>query len=43
MVIVVAENDVSEALAVLNSAGEQASLIGQIETANAADEIVDIQ
>ncbi|WP_289282304.1 phosphoribosylformylglycinamidine cyclo-ligase, partial [Methylophaga sp. UBA5088] len=43
MVIVVAENDVSEALAVLNSAGEQANLIGQIETANAADEIVDIQ
>ncbi|EGL55034.1 phosphoribosylformylglycinamidine cyclo-ligase [Methylophaga thalassica] len=43
MVIVVAENDVSEALAVLNSAGEQASLIGQIETANAADELVEIQ
>ncbi|WP_289303263.1 phosphoribosylformylglycinamidine cyclo-ligase [Methylophaga sp. UBA3996] len=43
MVIVVAENDVSEALAVLNSAGEQANLIGQIETANAAVEIVDIQ
>jgi phosphoribosylformylglycinamidine cyclo-ligase len=43
MVIVVAENDVSEALAVLNSAGEQASLIGQIEAASAADEIVEIQ
>ncbi|GLP99379.1 phosphoribosylformylglycinamidine cyclo-ligase [Methylophaga thalassica] len=43
MVIVVAENDVSEALAVLNSAGEQASLIGQIETANASDELVEIQ
>jgi phosphoribosylformylglycinamidine cyclo-ligase len=43
MVIVVAENDVSEALAVLNSAGEQASLIGHIETASAADEIVEIQ
>lgn len=43
MVIVVAENDVSEALAVLNSAGEQASLIGQIETANVADELVEIQ
>lgn len=43
MVIVVAENDVSEALAVLNSAGEQASLIGQIETANPADELVEIQ
>lgn len=43
MVIVIAENDVSEALAVLNSAGEQASLIGQIETANAADELVEIQ
>lgn len=43
MVIVIAENDVSEALAVLNSAGEQASLIGQIETANATDELVEIQ
>ncbi len=43
MVIVVAENDVSEALAVLNSAGEQASLIGHIESANTTDEIVEIQ
>ncbi|HEC74815.1 MAG TPA: phosphoribosylformylglycinamidine cyclo-ligase [Methylophaga aminisulfidivorans] len=40
MVVVVAEEDATEALSVLNSSGEQAFQIGHIEAATASDELV---
>ncbi|WP_438970045.1 phosphoribosylformylglycinamidine cyclo-ligase [Methylophaga sp.] len=40
MVIVVAEDDADKAIALLNEAGESASLIGYIETANTNDDLV---
>lgn len=40
MVIVVAEDDVEQALELLNAAGETACLIGEIESAQADDELV---
>jgi len=40
MVIVVAAEEADKALALLNQAGEQASLIGQIDTAGSDDDLV---